>query len=266
MTQSITKIEAQKRKGRFNVYVDGQYAFPISKDVFIKYRLFKGMELDKQLIETLKNADNISKLHTRALNYLAHNLRTEHEVRSKLLEITDNLEAIDQVISQLKDQQLVNDRKYADSYVRTVVRQKKNGPNWIRQKLFEKKVPKSLIDASIADFFPEDQMIEIGISVADNQLRHHQKESEKMVVNKIKETLVRRGFGFDIVPDIMEKVDTSGLASHDSDIIGGVAEKYWRKYAKLEKYKQFQKTRQALFRKGFSMDDIEAALENLAES
>lgn len=38
MANTITKIEAQKRKGRFNVYVDGQYAFPISEEVLIKYR------------------------------------------------------------------------------------------------------------------------------------------------------------------------------------------------------------------------------------
>ncbi|MSE22192.1 recombinase RecX, partial [Lactobacillus parabuchneri] len=98
MANTITKIEAQKRKGRFNVYVDGQYAFPISEEVLIKYRVFKGMEVDDQLIDKLKNADNISKLHSRALNYLAHNLRTEYEVRDKLADLSDDPEAINQVI------------------------------------------------------------------------------------------------------------------------------------------------------------------------
>ena len=27
----ITKIEAQKRQGRYNVYLDGKYAFPVAE-------------------------------------------------------------------------------------------------------------------------------------------------------------------------------------------------------------------------------------------
>lgn len=265
MTQKITKIQAQKRKGRFNVYVDGQYAFPISEAVFIKYRLFKGMELDKQLIETLKTADNLSKLHTRALNYLAHNLRTEAEVRTKLQTLTDDDAAIDEVIDQLKDQQLINDRKYADSYVRTIVRQRKNGPGWIHQKLLEKKIDQSLIEAALADYFPESQVIEIGVRVAESQMKHYQRESQKMAINKIKEMLVRRGFGFELIGDIMERVDMTPLADHDREIIRQAAEKYWRKYRGLENYQRIQKTKQALFRKGFTMADIETALSNLDE-
>ena len=63
MASKITMIEAQKRKGRFNVYVDGAYAFPISENVMIKYRIFKGMEIDDELKEELVNADDISKLY-----------------------------------------------------------------------------------------------------------------------------------------------------------------------------------------------------------
>jgi hypothetical protein len=34
----ITKIEAQQRAGRYNIYVNGRYAFPVSEDVLIRYR------------------------------------------------------------------------------------------------------------------------------------------------------------------------------------------------------------------------------------
>lgn len=265
MAQIITKIEAQKRKGRFNVYVDGQYAFPVSEDVFVKYRLFKGMELNQALIETLKDADRLSKLHAKALNYLAHQLRTEFEVRSKLQEFTEDEGAIDQVISQLKAQQLVNDQKYAGSYVRTVVRKKKNGPNWIRQKLLTKKVPKNLIEAALTDFFPEEQAIQNGRLVAQKQLRHYRNDSQKMMINKTKQLLIRRGFDSEMVTEIMAQIEIGNPTQHDEAIIQEVATKYWRKYRRLESYQQIQKTKQALFRKGFLMDDIESALAKLKE-
>ena len=59
--KKITKIEAQKRKGRYNVYLDGQYAFPVAESVLIKYRLMKGMELDQNQIAQVTTDDQIAK-------------------------------------------------------------------------------------------------------------------------------------------------------------------------------------------------------------
>ena len=44
---TITKISAQKRPGRYNIFLDEQYAFPVSEEVLIKYGLRKGIVLDE---------------------------------------------------------------------------------------------------------------------------------------------------------------------------------------------------------------------------
>lgn len=265
MAKTITKIEAQKRKGRFNVYVDGQYAFPISEEVFIKYRVFKGMEVDDQLIETLKNADNISKIHSRALNYLAHNLRTEYEVREKLADITEDSEAIDKVIDILSDQTLIDDQRYADSYVRTVVRERKNGPDWIRRHLKDKHVPANDVETALDHYYPESDAVEIGVEVAEKQLTRYKRDSAKMAVNKTKELLMRRGFPYGDIEEIMNQTDTSEMNRQDHEVIDQVAEKYWRQYRRLQPYERNQKVKQALYRKGFLMDDIAIAIAKLTE-
>lgn len=265
MAQTITKIEAQKRKGRFNVYVDGQYAFPISEEVFIKYRVFKGMEVDDQLIETLKNADNISKLHSRTLNYLAHNLRTEYEVRQKLAELTEDEDAIDQVVAILAEQTLIDDQRYADSFVRTVVRERKNGPDWIRRHLKDKHVSDDQVENSLSHYYPAEAIIEIGVEVAEKQLKRYKRDSAKMAVNKTKELLMRRGFPYGDIEEMMNQVDTSAMATQDQAVIDRVAEKYWRQYRLLQPYERNQKVKQALFRKGFLMDDITVAMAKLTQ-
>lgn len=265
MAKTITKIEAQKRKGRFNVYVDGQYAFPISEEVFIKYRIFKGMEVDDQLIETLKNADNISKIHSRALNYLAHNLRTEYEVREKLADITEDGDAIDKVIDILADQTLIDDQRYADSYVRTVVRERKNGPDWIRRHLKDKHVPANDVETALDHYYPEQEAIEIGVAVAEKQLKRYKRDSAKMAVTKTKELLMRRGFPYGDIEEIKNQTDTSEMDQQDHEVIDQVAEKYWRQYRRLQPYERNQKVKQALYRKGFLMDDITIAMAKLTE-
>ena len=64
MTKKITKIMAQKRSGRYNVYLDDKYAFPISESVMIKFSVFKGMEVDDALAAEMIAADDISKAYT----------------------------------------------------------------------------------------------------------------------------------------------------------------------------------------------------------
>lgn len=39
VTKKVTKIVAQKRAGRYNIYLDEQYAFPIGESVMIKFRV-----------------------------------------------------------------------------------------------------------------------------------------------------------------------------------------------------------------------------------
>ncbi len=53
----ISKIEAQKRKGRYNIYLDGKYAFPVAESVLIQFRLMKGTELDEKQIAAIATAD-----------------------------------------------------------------------------------------------------------------------------------------------------------------------------------------------------------------
>lgn len=266
MDKKITKIEAQKRKGRFNVYVNGQYAFPISEEVLIKFRVFKGMAVDQQLVTQLKQADDLSKLYNRALTYLAHQLRTAYEVKSKLAESSEDAKAIEQVIDKLTDQRLIDDHKYAASYVRTVVKEQKNGPDWIRKRLKAKHVDDDIVEAAINHYFPDDEVIRIGAQVAQKQLDSHRRDSAKMAVNKTKNLLMRRGFPYSDLDQMMSQIDTAMLTNQDQSLIDKVAGKYWQKYAKLDNYEQSQKTKQALFRKGFLMDDITIALEKLTKS
>ena len=41
----ITKISTQKRKGRYNIFIDNEYAFSVSERTLAEKRLLKGTEL-----------------------------------------------------------------------------------------------------------------------------------------------------------------------------------------------------------------------------
>jgi Uncharacterized protein conserved in bacteria len=83
----ISKIAAQKRRGRYNVYVDGKYAFPVAESVLVKFRLMKGMEVDQDLIKRVTTADQQAQAYAKILDYLSYQMRSESEVEKKLQDL-----------------------------------------------------------------------------------------------------------------------------------------------------------------------------------
>ena len=46
----ITKVSAQKRQGRYNIFLDQEYAFSVSEKTLAEFVLLKGQELSPQKI------------------------------------------------------------------------------------------------------------------------------------------------------------------------------------------------------------------------
>ena len=68
----ITKVSSQKRPGRYNIFLDGKYAFSASEQTVAEYVLLKGQELTPEKIAEVKQYDADAKatnLASRYLNY-----------------------------------------------------------------------------------------------------------------------------------------------------------------------------------------------------
>ena len=98
----VTKITVQKkRKDRFNVFIDGEYAFPISEGVLIKVGLHKGMTLTKERSAEIEKENYDYMAYTTAVNYLSYSLRSEKEVRKKLYDEEISPDAIERALTRL---------------------------------------------------------------------------------------------------------------------------------------------------------------------
>src|SRR5699024_6881295 len=116
--QVVTKVSQQKRSSdRFNLFLDGKYAFSISEDVYVKFHIHKGKELSAEEIDTIKQADNVQRAYLLAIHYLSYRMRTESEMRTQLgkKELLDDV--IEQVIKRLYDEKLLDDGVFARTFV-----------------------------------------------------------------------------------------------------------------------------------------------------
>ncbi|WP_333589350.1 recombination regulator RecX [Ligilactobacillus acidipiscis] len=261
MTKTITLIKTQKRKGRYNVYLDGKYSFPISEDVLIRFALSKGKELTDEDIENIKEADNTSKAYQKALNYLAHQLRTKREVRDHLRQNEIAEQDIESTLAKLAEMDLIDDLQYAQSFVRTMAKTADKGPTVIANKLRQKGVPAVDIEEALAEF-PEEMQVENGVTVAKKSAKHFHGESFRTKNNKVRQQLMQKGFSSDVINLIMDELNLQPDDQEEAAALQEQGDKLWRKNHRYEQKQRVQKVRQGLYRKGFSGDMITRYLED----
>lgn len=265
MQPKVTKIKAQRRRGRYNVYLNGRYAFPISEDVLIHYRIFKGKVVSPELKNKLIQADQIAKLYSRAVSFLEHHLRTEREIRRKLRKWTDDQPKITRVIDKLKRLNLVDDQNYADCYVRTVVREQKYGPQVIKRKLSLKGVANDQIAGALTNFYPPRAVLKNAVRQAKRQFRHYYRDAFRRRIQKLRTNLARKGYPFDVISSAIAQADFRVDPKQQENLLNQRARLAWRRYRNRNRQQRCFKTKRYLFRQGFSIDQINPILNKIAD-
>ena len=77
----ITKIEPQRNNKRVNIYIDGEFAFGILKEIQYKYKLWENTEIDRNYIEDILIAEQQAKANDYALRFISYRQRSKGNPR-----------------------------------------------------------------------------------------------------------------------------------------------------------------------------------------
>ncbi|WP_057809808.1 recombination regulator RecX [Furfurilactobacillus siliginis] len=255
-------IEAQKRAGRYNVYLDGKYAFPISESVMIKFQIFKGMEIDQKLQEQIIAADDVARAYNRALDYLSGQLRSEREVEEKLASLEIEPGVITDTLQRLRDLRLVDDQAYANAYVRTIRNTSDKGPIVIRQNLRRKGIGENLIDRALEEFAGDEQ-VENGVTVANKLAKHYARKPFSTQKQKVIQGLMTKGFTREVIDQVMSQLELERDDEAEQDLLLHEATKIWARNRRYDRRDRVNRTKRTLFGKGYQMDEISRVVEQL---
>ncbi|WP_208559639.1 recombination regulator RecX [Marinilactibacillus kalidii] len=260
----ITSIQAQKRQGRYNIFIDEKYAFPVDEELIIRHMLHKGMVVTKEFQETLEEEDVSRKAFQRALNYLSYGMRSEKEVRDDLIE--KEFEAyIDEVVEKLKDQRFIDDLEYAKSYVRTSANLNRKGPKVIMNELNRKGIDKLQTEEAMEEYSYEDQF-DNAFNLAEKAWKKANQKSQREAIQKTKQFLLQKGYDMDIIQAVITELDTEKSEDEEYDSLVIQGERAWKRYAhKASGYELIRKTKTSLFQKGYPSDLIQRFIEQKEE-
>lgn len=230
------------------------------------------MKLDKNNLPGLIKKNNEKRAFQLAVHYLSFRPRTEHEMSTYLIKKGYENAIIDKILEKLSYYKYLDDRQYAADYISNAIRAQKKSSNIVKSELIRKGISIKVIEDCIPMFSCE---INLKIAKKISSKYFYQKSNlpYRQLKNKLSRLLVRKGFTREIINGCLDhleqdkKVQFIVTSNKEQYLLQAtkLAKEYFSKYSKKENnsYLLQQKVKHALYRKGYDIDIINSAVENV---
>ncbi len=266
----VTGIETTK-KGRYALMVDGEFAFSLHRDTFLLCPwLQKGAEVSPERLETLRQEDELRSARERALDLLSAAEQTSGTLRQKLLRWYGE-EAVEAAVLRMEELGLINDLDYGRRYAADAVNLRGWPRRRIAMELQKKGVPAEVIEEALADITEETE-IETACRLLEGPYRGKLRDRKER--DKVKAALQRRGFSYEVIRQAVSRVlealsetepepeETPETGDGQEELLALIRKKYAKNMADRA---GMEKTIAALYRRGYPLEAIKAAMNTILE-
>lgn len=200
----ITRIEPQKNPNRVNIYIDNEFAFGLDVEIMYKHSLKADMNIDEHFLENILKAEELNKVINQALNLLSYRQRSEKEIFNSLKKKGNEEYYIEKAIEYCRNQNYLNDKSFAESFIKDKTNINKLGSQRIRYELISKGISKEIIE-DVLQINNEDEY-EMAKDLALKKLKSYKGQDNNSIYRKLGGFLQRRGYTYDIVSKVLREV------------------------------------------------------------
>jgi regulatory protein len=204
MARRITGLQVQKRNNqRLNIYLDGEYAFGLSR--YVAAWLQVGQELTEEKITALLADDAVEAAYQKSTKFIGYRMRTTSEVDKHLTKKGIEQQVIRQVIERLNEKGLLNDEGFAKMWVENRSEFRPRSQRLLALELRRKGIDSETIQNVIERTPPED---ELAYLAAKKRIRRYEHLEWQDFQRKLGSHLARRGFSYSTIKPVVYKVWT----------------------------------------------------------
>ena len=198
----ITALKPQKRPGRFNLFLDGQFAFSISEALVLEHRLHPNLSLTPEEVLALSKREKVHQAMEAALRLLSYRPRSEAEVRQRLRRRQIEEEIIAEVIGRLRHQGLLDDAAFARYWRENRQAFSPRGRLRLRAELAQKGVSAEVMTQELQEVDEEAGALQ----AARKKLKTLERMDYEDFHRKLGAFLQRRGFGYELARRVVERL------------------------------------------------------------
>lgn len=199
--KKITAITAQKRrKDRINIFLDGEFAFSLSR--ITAAWLKTGDLLTEEKILKLQAEEARERAYQQALLYLGYRSRSEKEIRQNLQKHEVPEEVIEETLERLRVSRLADDGLFARQWVENRSTFRPRGKRALEIELRQKGISQEAIRESLTDVDEE----ALAYEAASKRAGRYKSLEWDGFKKKLSDFLARRGFSYSISAPVVSKV------------------------------------------------------------
>lgn len=202
MDYRITSLKVQTRNpNRISVYLDGEFAFGVSRIVAAWLRV--DQILTEEKIASIKDQEAQEAALQKALLLLSYRPRAEAEIRQRLEKAGFETGVIDQVLERLRATGLVQDAGFAREWVENRGAFRPRSHKMLAYELRRKGVTEDAIQQALEETSPDDDLAH---QAAVRYARKLAKTESEEFHRRLLAYLGRRGFSYGTAAPIVQRV------------------------------------------------------------
>ena len=192
------------RAGRYFVQFEDGSTLRLYRQTVEDFGLYPGMEFSEQAYKELLTASEALSARMRAVRIISASNVSKKDLESRLIHKGEKPSDAKQAVSWLEELNLLDDEKTAEQLVHSCI-SKGYGPAKAKQVLYEKRIPKELWEAALADY--PDQSAHIASFLKTKIID----PSDQRMVKRAVDALLRRGHSYRAIREAL------GSLSFDTD-------------------------------------------------
>lgn len=202
----VVNINYSKSKEVFEVVFEDETKLLLNYNIFEKYKVSVDMYFSEDEILEMKYFSDIERAKSRAINYISGKLKTKYEVRLKLKENGFAEDVIDEVLDILEKEEYLNDKVYCEIFIEDKKKLNGYGKNKIKSLLIQKGISKNIFEYFLNEFeYDEEFDNALKMGIKKLELLSNEEDNFKKK-QKIINYLTYRGFGFDVINDVLKEI------------------------------------------------------------
>ena len=210
MSKKITALKAQKKnRNRVNVYLDGEFAFGLSR--IVAGWLHISQELTDEKIVNLQVEDEQEIAYQRSIRFSGHRMRSNSEITQYLERQGTSEVNIESAIKRLKSNGFLNDKHFARMWVDNRNEFRPRSHRMLFSELRKKGIHPDIINQVLEDTLSDE---ELALLAAEKQERKYRNLEWQDYRRKLSSYLARRGFSYAIINPVVNQVWTEGVAEN----------------------------------------------------
>ena len=234
-----------------------------SLDDVESFHLVRGARINQDVIDILKEKQNVRQLYFKAIKLLSYHDYCFHDLVKRLETYGEYNEIeIMKCMALLTDRHLIDDKKYVKNYIEATLKKGKGFKKAIID-LKNKDIPEYLIEEEIAKF-DETEEKDYALNIVDQLYYTNSKLSPQGLIQKIKRTLFNKGFSQSTIESVMNTYDFEFSHERTLSLLKKECEKTYKRYQnKYHGQELKMRISRFLKQKGYDYEDILIVMDEI---